>query len=202
MKQRILISLIFFSTMNVFSQSILIQKKSDAIVVKRGKITLLPVKIYIPANQAFYNFSNYAELNSDNESILNKVLDGLIYQLYDSTYITQWGKGMHVLNLKCLTSDTDSLRLRYDTRKNQVVEYNTFVKFSENRLYSYQTDRCINTNIYYKTPDIKGDFKLYFIYGQNRLGMKLADKDLLIKNKDTSVFEGLIFSDTIDIKIE
>lgn len=194
--------MIFFSTVNVFSQSILIQKESETKVVKRGKIASLPVKIYIPSNQVFYNFSNYAELNSDNYNVLEKILNGLIYQLYDSRYITQWEKGVRILNLNCLTSDTDSLRLRYDTRKNQVVEYNTFVNFFENRLYSYQTDSCINTKIYFKPPDVKGDFKLYFIYGQNRLGMKLADKDLLIKNKDTSVFGGLIFSDTINIKIE
>lgn len=202
MKQKIFIFLILICKMNAFSQIILIQKESDTIIAKKDKIISLPVRVCIPSNQVLYNFSNYAELNSDNKNILNNFLDGLVYHLFNPTYITQWGKGIRVLNLKCLTLDSDSLRLKYDTRRNQILEFNIYNELYENRLCSTQIDSCFYSNIFLKTPSIEGNFKLYLIYGQGSLGVKLSEEDKLIKNNDINVFKGLIFSDTIDIKIE
>ena len=203
MKSFYLFFLLFFCVSGVFSQSILIQNKPDTIVVNKDEVISFLVEVCVPSNLVLYNLTNYAELNSDEKEILNSFLDGLIFQLYNPHYITQWGMGVHVLNLNSFTLDSDSVRFKYDTGRKQVTSFNIYNELDENRIYHFKADTCFVTDIYLRTPGIGGYFGLNLIYGQGRLGEKLLEKDFfLLNNKEINLFKGLIISDTVHVKIK
>jgi hypothetical protein len=187
----------------MFSQNVQITFKSKHIYTKSEKIVPIDIAIKIPKKTVLYNFNEFTELNSDyNTVLLKKLLNGNVYHMYDTSYITQWGKGIRLFNNICYAISKDTCRPCVDNNKRRITKCNIYDKLYEYRLIAGETDTIINKRIYIKIPaNSKGTYQMNLIYGLNDFGNHFFEKDTL-RDKDTNIFKGLVFSDTIKITVK
>jgi len=186
----------------MFSQNVQIAFSSKHVYTKSNRIFPIDITIKIPKKTVLYNFNEFTELNSNDNVLLKKRLNGNVFHMYDSSYITQWGKGIGPFNNICYAVLTDTCRPCIDNHKRRITKCNIYEKLYEYRLMAGETDTIINKRIYIKIPYyIKGTYQMYLIYGQTDFGNQFFEKDTL-KNKDINIFKGLVFSDTIKITVK
>ena len=179
----------------------IIQNESDTIIFKKNSVGCLPIDFHLPADLMIYNLSNYAELSSDDTTVLKEHIEGLVYQLFDPDYQTQWGNGAYVLNLDSRITQSDTIRRSFDPYSNNFTKYNIYDEVNANKVYSIRKDAIYSKKIYFNLPDVSGDYMFYFIYGQHELGDYLFQKDTLFHYDSVEQFRGIVISDTINIRL-
>lgn len=199
----ITILLLFYLTESMFSQNVQIALSCKRVYTKSNRIVPIDITVKMPMKTVLYNFSEFTELNSDYDTLLlAKILNGNVFHMYELSDKAQWGNSKSLFNNFCCAISYDAYRPCLENNKRRITKCNIYEKLYENRLIAGETDTIINKHVYIKIPDgIKGTFQMYFIYGQTDFGNQFFEKDTL-KNKCTTIFKGLVFSNTIKITVK
>ena len=177
---------------------------------KIEKKHLVPIDIEIKTNQlnssfVLYNFTNYSELsNLLYEDIdYNEKVDGFLF--FFTNFIETKKTGLpcgYVGPLKCEPLGQDSIRTKIIKKRNKYekTDYDVYNDFLNNKIILSENYSFTKT-IYVEIPVAKGEYELYFMYGQSNWSKQFYMNDNEINKEEVNFFNGIIISDTLNVNI-